>query len=67
MNVLPNRVGTGKQALARNGANKNTQRLAPIVRITASTKLAPTDIVELGKSGVKVPCVGLGVWSWGDR
>ena len=33
----------------------------------AQTSTAGDDRVELGKSGVVVPAIGIGAWSWGDR
>ncbi len=30
-------------------------------------KIAPSDLMKLGKSDLVVPVVGVGAWSWGDR
>eukprot|EP00775_Hariotina_reticulata_P010106 gene10106-10262_t len=38
-----------------------------IVKCAANVLPAAVDTVELGKSGLQVPVLGIGAWSWGDR
>lgn len=41
--------------------------LKPIAAAAPDTALAPSDYTTLGKSGLRVPVMGVGAWSWGDR
>ncbi|WIA34227.1 hypothetical protein OEZ86_012580 [Tetradesmus obliquus] len=43
-------------------------RRSIVVRCDAGATTKPAvDTIELGKSGLQVPVLGIGAWSWGDR
>ncbi|GLC36902.1 hypothetical protein PLESTB_000180300 [Pleodorina starrii] len=46
----------------RCGAVKPLASAAP-----SDTALAPSDMTTLGKTSLRVPVMGVGAWSWGDR
>ncbi|KAG2495115.1 hypothetical protein HYH03_006725 [Edaphochlamys debaryana] len=54
--------------VAARSSRQQCRRVAVVASAAASsTQLAPQDMTTLGKSGVKVPVIGVGAWSWGDR
>lgn len=48
-------------------ARSNARRVLAAPRAASSSVILSSDRVELGKSGIVVPAVGVGAWSWGDR
>lgn len=62
-------------ATMRQGQAAQVRASAPrrraIVKASAapqqSQMLAPSDMTTLGRSDLKVPVLGVGAWSWGDR
>ncbi|KAF6250865.1 NADP-dependent oxidoreductase domain-containing protein [Scenedesmus sp. NREL 46B-D3] len=55
--------GTAVQARAT-----RVSRRSMVVKCEAGAIVKPAvDTIELGKSGLQVPVLGIGAWSWGDR
>ncbi|KXZ49204.1 hypothetical protein GPECTOR_22g794 [Gonium pectorale] len=57
------REGHAQRAVAR-----RSLAARPVLATAApSSVLAPSDMTTLGKTSVRVPVMGVGAWSWGDR
>eukprot|EP00898_Chlorokybus_atmophyticus_P001401 jgi/Chlat1/2261/Chrsp17S02571 len=54
----------GRAHALRSGARAQSQATG---KKGTTTPTATEDVVELGKSGVRVSAVGVGAWAWGDR
>eukprot|EP00877_Chromochloris_zofingiensis_P004358 jgi/Chrzof1/13923/Cz08g18010.t1 len=60
---LCGRTGPGHKAFKSNRPTR-----VAYIRCEAAPSVSKTvDTVELGKSGLRVPLLGIGAWSWGDR
>lgn len=65
--------GPGARAPARKACHHTPTRSSRLLVRSAeapsapSTTLAASDLINLGKTDIQVPVIGVGAWAWGDR